>query len=57
MSSGDFSPIGDWGDLQFFVVLARTGSIRQAASRLGVNHSTVSRRIAAFERKLGVRLF
>jgi DNA-binding transcriptional LysR family regulator len=31
--------------------------VRKAAAGLGVNHSTVSRRIAAFESRLGVRLF
>jgi DNA-binding transcriptional LysR family regulator len=47
----------DWDDLRFFLAVARKGSIRGAAVALGVNHSTVSRRIDAFERKIGVRLF
>lgn len=47
----------DWDDLRFFQAVARTGSLSGAAKRLGVNHSTVSRRIAAFEEHLGVRLF
>lgn len=47
----------DWDDLRFFLAVARRGSIRGAAATLGVNHSTVSRRIDAFEKALGVRLF
>jgi len=47
----------DWDDLRFFLAVARTGSIRAGAETLGVNHSTVSRRINAYEKKLGVRLF
>lgn len=47
----------DWDDLRFFLAVARKGSIRGAASDLGVNHSTVSRRIDAFEKKLDVRVF
>lgn len=47
----------DWDDLRFFLAVARTGSLRGAAKELGVNHSTVSRRIGAFEDRLGARLF
>ena len=47
----------DWDDLRFFLAVSRKGSIRAASSGLGVNHSTVLRRINAFEEKLGVRLF
>lgn len=47
----------DWDNLRFFLTVARKGSIRGAAEALSVNHSTVSRRITAFEKKLGVRLF
>lgn len=47
----------DWDDLRFFLAVARTGSLRGAAKELGVNHSTVSRRIGAFENRLGARLF
>ncbi|NIZ63226.1 LysR family transcriptional regulator [Sedimentitalea sp. CY04] len=49
--------MNDWDDLRFFLAVARKGSIRGAAGLLGVNHSTVSRRIDAFEKKLGTRLF
>lgn len=50
------SPL-DWGDIQFFVAVAESGSIGQAAQRLGVHHSTVLRRIAHLERTLACRLF
>ncbi len=47
----------DWDDLRFYLAVARKGSIRGASGVLAVNASTVSRRIDAFEKKLGVRLF
>ena len=47
----------NWNDLKVCLAVARDGSIRAAASRLGVNHATVSRRINALEEQLGVRLF
>ncbi len=47
----------DWDDLRYFLALARTGSVRQAATALRVTHSTVSRRVAALEDRMGARLF
>jgi len=47
----------DWDDLRFYLAVARKGSIRAASDGLAVNPSTVARRIDAFEKKLGVRLF
>lgn len=47
----------DWNDLYFFLAVARAGRLTVAARRLGVDHTTVSRRIAALERALGTRLF
>jgi len=47
----------NWDDLRYFLAVAKTGSLSGAARRLGVNHSTVFRRIGAFETELGVRLF
>lgn len=47
----------DWGDVQYFVAVAESGSIGDAARRLGVNHSTVLRRIAQLEAALACRLF
>ena len=46
----------NWDDLRVFLAVARTGSISGAARQLGVEHSTVSRRIRSFEEKLGTRL-
>ncbi len=46
-----------WDDLRIFLAVARAGSLSGAARALGVNHSTVFRRIGAFEEALGVRLF
>lgn len=47
----------DWDDVRYFLAAARGGSVRAAAERLGVNHSTVLRRIAQFEGRLGVQMF
>ncbi|GAB1361346.1 LysR family transcriptional regulator [Rhodobacter sp.] len=47
----------DWDDLRLFLAVARAGSLSGAARILGVTHSTVFRRIGAFEARLGVRLF
>lgn len=46
----------NWDDLRMFLAVARTGSISGAARQLGVQHSTVSRRMRQFEEKLGARL-
>ncbi len=47
----------DWNDLRFFLAVARGRSLNAAARLLGVNHSTVFRRINRFETAVGVRLF
>jgi DNA-binding transcriptional LysR family regulator len=47
----------DWNDLRYVLALSRTSSLVAAARALGVEHTTVGRRIAAIERDLGVRLF
>lgn len=47
----------DWNDLRFFLELSRRGRLVSAARKLHVDHTTVSRRIAALERELNVRLF
>ena len=43
----------DWDDVRYFLAIARGGSVRAAAERLGVNHSTVLRRIAQLENGSG----
>lgn len=47
----------DWDNLQAFLAVARSGRISAAARRLAVEHTTVSRRLAALEAELGVPLF
>jgi DNA-binding transcriptional LysR family regulator len=47
----------DWDDVRYFLAVARGGSVRAAAERLGVNHSTVLRRIAQLEERLGAHMF
>lgn len=47
----------DWDDFRYVLSLADSGSLMRAASALRVNRTTVLRRINAFERKHGVRLF
>jgi DNA-binding transcriptional LysR family regulator len=49
--------IVDWDGLQVFLAVARGGRVSAAARRLGVEHTTVARRIAALEKTLGVSLF
>lgn len=43
----------DWNDLRFLLAVARDGSTIAAARALGVNQSTVQRRLAELERRLG----
>ena len=46
----------DWDELRVFLAVARGGSTSAAARELGVNQTTVSRRLESLERALGVRL-
>jgi molybdate transport repressor ModE-like protein len=45
-----------WDDLRHFLAFARAGSMQAAAKALGVNQSTVQRRIAELEECVGDRL-
>src|SRR5258708_14245100 len=47
----------DWDDVRYFLAVARGGSVRAAAKRLGVNHATVLRRVAQLEERLGALMF
>lgn len=47
----------DWDNLKIFLAVARRGSVRGAADELTINQSTVSRRITAFEKSIGTKLF
>lgn len=46
-----------WDDLRTVLAVVREGSLSAAARALGVEHSTVFRRIEDIERRLGARLF
>ena len=47
----------DWDNLRYFLEVARTGTLVAAARRMGVEHTTVSRRVQALEKQLGEVLF
>ena len=47
----------DWDDLRYFLAVARARSLTGAAHQLQVSQPTVSRRLAAMEQTLGVKLF
>jgi DNA-binding transcriptional LysR family regulator len=47
----------DWNDLRYFLAIARLGTLAAAARELGVDHTTVGRRLTALETALGARLF
>lgn len=46
-----------WDDVRYFLELARRGKLTVAARVLGVEHSTVARRVGTLEATLGLRLF
>ena len=47
----------DWDHLRYFLILARAKTLTNAARLMGVEHSTVARRIQALEQALGMQLF
>ncbi len=46
-----------WDDYRFFLAVARTGQLSAGGQRLGVDHTTVSRRIRSLEESLDAKLF
>jgi len=46
-----------WDDLRVFLAVVRRGTLTEAAVDLGINPSTVHRRLAQLEAALGARLF
>jgi DNA-binding transcriptional LysR family regulator len=46
-----------WDDVRLFLAVAEHGSLARAARQLELDHSTLSRRMAALERELGAPLF
>jgi DNA-binding transcriptional LysR family regulator len=49
-------PMFDWNDLRYFLAVARHGSTLAAAKALKTSQSTVQRRLADLERKIGREL-
>ncbi|WP_230530672.1 LysR family transcriptional regulator [Microvirga roseola] len=47
----------DWDDFRLVKTIAEANGLAGAAERLGVNHSTVFRRLGQMEENLGVKLF
>lgn len=47
----------NWDDLRIIRAVVRAGSITAGAQRLGIDQSTVSRRLQNFEQRFGKRLF
>lgn len=47
----------DWDDLRHFLAISRQGTLARAARDLQVNATTVGRRLAALEERVGARLF
>lgn len=47
----------DWSDLRHALAIGHAGTLAGAARRLGVNATTVQRRLETLERRLGARLF
>src|SRR5919112_5866701 len=47
----------DWDDFRLVKIIAEANGLAGAAERLGINHSTVFRRLGQMEDNLGVKLF
>jgi DNA-binding transcriptional LysR family regulator len=47
----------DWDDLRYFLAVHRHGTLARAATVLGINATTVGRRLAALEERIESRLF
>ncbi|WP_367371500.1 LysR family transcriptional regulator [Pseudomonas lini] len=47
----------DWDNLRYFLELSRACKLTAAARRLGVDHTTVSRRVQALEKSMDTSLF
>lgn len=47
----------NWENMRVFLAVARAGSARQAAEGLGVHYTSITRRVAAFEKQMGAHLF
>lgn len=47
----------NWEDVRMLLVMVEVRNLHEAGQRLGVDRSTVSRRLSGLERQLGTRLF
>ena len=47
----------DWGDVRIFLAVVREGSTLAAARVLGINQTTVARRLDVLEQAVGLKLF
>lgn len=47
----------DWNAIKVFLAVCETGSLVQAAKRIGLSHATVFRHMSALEEAMGTRLF
>lgn len=47
----------NWDDLKYFLAVVRSGTLRGGADSIGVNHTTLTRRISVMEEQIGSRLF
>jgi DNA-binding transcriptional LysR family regulator len=47
----------DWNDLKSFLAVARSGKLTAAATRLQIDHTTLSRRLSGLEHALRSKLF
>lgn len=46
----------DWNDLQLLLVVSSTGYVTEAATKLGLDPTTVTRRLRRLEKKVGLKL-
>jgi len=49
--------VAGWDDIRIFLAVARAGTLAAAGRTLGVNYTTVGRRVRVLERDLGISLF
>lgn len=49
-------PISNWDDVRVFLAVARAGGLLAAGRQLGIDQTTVARRVAALESSFGARL-
>ncbi|MEC4725106.1 LysR family transcriptional regulator [Shewanella sp. D64] len=53
----EYAPMKDWDNYRLILALHRSTTLRGAAERLNVNHSTISRRLALMNKEAGGELF